>query len=97
MRQQFAAALDLIVQVSRLPGGPRRVTAITEVLNLEQDVVVMQDLFVYRQLGVDQAGKAFGQFESTGVRPGFVELLKAAGVHLPEGMFQQRVLLRDAT
>jgi pilus assembly protein CpaF len=97
MRQQFASALDLIVQVSRLPGGPRRVTAITEVLNLEQDVVVMQDLFVYRQVGVDKDGKAFGQFESTGVRPSFVELLKAAGVHLPDGMFQQRVLLRDAT
>jgi pilus assembly protein CpaF len=95
MRQQFASALDLIVQVSRLPGGPRRVTAISEVLNLEQDVVVMQDIFVYRQIGVDADGKAFGQFEATGVRPGFVEVLKAAGVNLPDGMFQQRVLLRD--
>src|SRR5262249_6436200 len=72
MRQQISASVDLIIQANRLQGGPRKVTAITEVLNMEQDVIIMQDVFRFRQLGIDQNGRAFGQFESTGVRPTFV-------------------------
>jgi pilus assembly protein CpaF len=55
----------------------------------------MQDIFRYRQLGIDQNGRAFGQFEATGVRPTFMHRLEAAGIRLPANLFQERVLLRD--
>jgi pilus assembly protein CpaF len=95
MRQQIAAAVDLIIQANRLQGGPRKVTSITEVLNMEQDVIIMQDIFRFKQLGIDQNGRAFGQFESTGVRPTFVARLEAKGIKLPSNLFQERILQRD--
>ncbi|QVL34185.1 CpaF family protein [Telmatocola sphagniphila] len=95
MRQQIASAVDLVIQANRLQGGPRKVTSITEVLSMEQDVIVMQEVFRYKQVGVDQNGRAYGQFEATGVRPSFVSRLEAKGVKLPSNMFSERVLLRD--
>src|SRR3984893_13156611 len=95
MRQQICSAVDLIVQANRLQGGPRKITTITEVMNMEQDTIIMQDIFRYKQLGIDQNGRAFGQFEATGVRPAFVSRLEAAGIKLPTNLFQERVLLRD--
>jgi pilus assembly protein CpaF len=95
MRQQISSAVDLIIQANRLQGGPRKVTSVVEVMNMEQDVIIMQDVFRYRQLGIDQNGRAFGQFEATGVRPTFVGRLEAAGIKLPTNLFQERVLLRD--
>ncbi|MBA4030536.1 MAG: pilus assembly protein CpaF [Planctomyces sp.] len=92
LRQQFAAAVDLIIQTNRLQGGPRKITHITEVLNMEQDTVVMQDIFVFVQDGVDETGRAFGHFESTGVRPSFMARLEQSGIRLPANIFQQRPL-----
>ena len=69
MRQQIASAVDLIVQANRLQGGPRKVTHITEVVGMEQDTIVMQDIFKYVQEGVDERGRAVGHFEATGIRP----------------------------
>jgi pilus assembly protein CpaF len=95
MRQQIASAIDIIIQANRLQGGPRKVTSITEVLNMEQDVIIMQDVFKFKQLGIDQNGRAFGQFESTGVRPSFVGRLESKGIKLPSNLFQERILQRD--
>jgi pilus assembly protein CpaF len=95
MRQQISSAVDLIVQANRLQGGPRKITSIVEVLNMEQDVIIMQEIFRFKQLGIDQNGRAYGQFETTGVRPTFVSRLEAAGIKLPSNLFQERVLLRD--
>jgi pilus assembly protein CpaF len=95
MRQQISSAVDLIVQANRLQGGPRKITSIMEVLNMEQDVIIMQEIFRYKQLGIDQNGRAYGQFEATGVRPTFVARLESAGIKLPSNLFQERVLLRD--
>jgi pilus assembly protein CpaF len=95
MRQQIASAIDIIIQANRLQGGPRKVTSITEVLNMEQDVIIMQDIFKFKQLGIDQNGRAFGQFESTGVRPSFVSRLESKGIKLPSNLFQERILQRD--
>ena len=95
MRQQISAAVDVIIQANRLQGGPRKITSITEVNNMEQDVIIMQEIFRYRQMGIDQNGRAFGQFEATGVRPSFVPRLEQKGVKLPGNMFAERVLLRD--
>ncbi|QGQ25259.1 CpaF family protein [Gimesia benthica] len=92
LRQQFAAAVNLIIQVNRLQGGPRKVTHVTEVLNLEQDTVIMQDIFLFVQDGIDADGRAYGHFEATGVRPAFMDQLEAAGVRLPSNLFANRVL-----
>ena len=92
LRQQFSAAVDLIIQVNRLQGGPRKVTHVTEVLNMEQETVIMQDIFLFIQDGIDEEGRAYGHFESTGVRPAFMDRLEAAGVRLPGNIFASRVL-----
>jgi pilus assembly protein CpaF len=95
MRQQISSAIDLIIQANRLTGGPRKVTSITEVMNMEQETVIMQDIFRYKQLGIDQNGRTYGQFEATGVRPSFMARLEAKGIKLPSNMFQERILLKD--
>jgi pilus assembly protein CpaF len=95
MRQQVASSVDLIIQANRLQGGPRKVTSICEVQGMEQDIITMNEIFVFRQQGIDQNGRAHGYFEATGIRPGFMDKLAAAGVKLPLEMFQQRILLRD--
>lgn len=95
LRQQISSAIDLIIQGNRLQGGPRKITSITEVLGMEQDTIIMQDIFKFKQLGIDQNGRTFGQFEATGVRPSFMNRLEGKGIKLPSNMFQERVLLRD--
>ncbi len=92
LRRQIASAVNVIIQAERLAGGPRRVTAVTEVVGMEGDVIVTQDIFVYQQQGLDAQGRAKGQFLATGVRPVFAARLKAAGHDLPPYLFGQRVL-----
>jgi pilus assembly protein CpaF len=92
LRTQFANAVDLIVQANRLQGGPRKITHITEVVGLEGDQVVMQDIFLFVQDGIDEQGRAFGHFESTGVRPTFMDRLERSGVRLPANIFAARRL-----
>ncbi|HXY33038.1 MAG TPA: CpaF family protein, partial [Planctomycetaceae bacterium] len=94
LRHQFASAVDLIIQANRLQGGPRKVTHITEVLSMEQDTVIMQDIFLFVQDGIDEQGRAFGHFTATGVRPSFMPRLEAAGVRLPANLFAARQLGR---
>ncbi len=95
MRQQIASAIDLIVQANRLQGGSRKVTHITEVVGMEQETVVMQDIYHFVQEGVDENGRARGRFEATGIRPSFMDRLESAGVRLPASAFRQRVMLMD--
>src|SRR5438105_9428632 len=87
MRQQISSAVDVILQVNRLQGGPRKVTSITEVMGMEQDMIIMQEVFRYKQSGIDQNGRAHGQFEATGVRPSFVQRLETSGIKLPSNLF----------
>jgi pilus assembly protein CpaF len=95
MRTQIANAVDLIVQANRLQGGPRKVTHITEVVGMEQETIVMQDIFKYQQEGVDERGKAVGNFMATGIRPTFMTRLESSGVRLPASAFRERIMLRD--
>jgi pilus assembly protein CpaF len=95
IRQQIASAVDLIIQANRLQGGPRKITHITEIVGMEQDTVVMQDIYHYSQEGINEAGRAYGRFESTGIRPTFMDRLESAGVRLPASAFRQRVMLVD--
>jgi pilus assembly protein CpaF len=94
LRHQFCSAVNLIVQASRLQGGPRKITYITEVLGMEGDTVIMQDIFIFVKDGVDESGRAFGHFESTGVRPAFLDRFQQAGIRLPANLFAQRTMGR---
>lgn len=92
LRKQISSAIHLIVQASRLQGGPRKVTYITEVVGMEQDILVMQDIFKFVQDGIDGSGRAVGHFVSTGVRPKCIDVMEASGVKLPPSIFAERVL-----
>jgi pilus assembly protein CpaF len=87
MRRQISSALDLVVQVSRLSDGTRKVISVAEVTGMEGDVVTMQDLFVFRKKGIRESGEVLGEFIATGIRPRFSERLAVAGIHLPVAMF----------
>ncbi|NUQ66025.1 MAG: CpaF family protein [Pirellulales bacterium] len=95
MRTQIASAVDLIIQANRLQGGPRKITHITEVVGMEQDTVVMQDIYSYEQDGIDENGRAYGRFVAHGIRPTFMPRLESAGVRLPASAFRQRIMLED--
>ncbi len=88
MRQQIAAAIQLVVQQTRLSDGTRKVTSISEITGMEGDVITMQEIFVFEKMGVTQDGKVIGRFRATGVRPKLCERLKASGIHLPADMFE---------
>jgi len=95
MRTQIASSVDLIVQAARLQGGARKITHVTEVVGMEQETVVMQDIYLYQQEGINEHGRAYGKFIATGVRPTFMSRLEAAGVRLPASAFRQRVMMED--
>jgi len=94
IRQQISGAVDVIIEANRLQGGPRRVLNITEVQGMEQDTVVLQDIYRFVQDGVGEDGKAHGYFEATGVRPSFMPRLESAGIRLPASAFRQRIMMR---
>ena len=95
IRQQFASAIHLLVQAQRLPGGLRKITSVTEVQGMEGEIITMQDIFKFEQLGVSSDGKAHGQIVATGLRPGFLDRLQASGCNIDTGMFERRVLIKD--
>jgi pilus assembly protein CpaF len=95
IRQQFASAVHLILLASRLTGGPRKIMAITEGQGMEGDIVTMQDIFRFVQEGIGEDGRAFGHFEATGIRPTFLERLKASGSEVDTSMFERRVLVSN--
>ena len=82
MRQQIASAINIIVQVSRLSGGTRKVMKISEIVGMEGDIISMQDIFVFEQTAWTRTSRVLGHFYATGIRPKCVERLKAYGVDL---------------
>jgi pilus assembly protein CpaF len=89
MRQQIAAALDLVIQVARLSDGTRRLTSISEITGMEGDTITMQEIFMFERTGVDSQGQVVGRFRPTGIRPRFAERLKACGLQLPRVFFEE--------
>ena len=87
IREQIASAINVIVQQARLKDGSRKIINITEVQGMEGDVVVLQDVFVFEQTGLDERGKIIGQLRPTGIRPKFVELFEAQNIYLPPNVF----------
>ena len=88
MRQQIAAAIQIVIQQSRMSDGTRKVTSISEITGMEGDVITMQEVFLFEKAGVTQDGRVIGRFRATGVRPKACERLKASGIHLPPDMFE---------
>ena len=87
VRQQISSAVDLIIQQTRLKDGSRKVTAITEVVGMEGDTVVLTDIFKFEQTGVGQEGRIMGELKATGIRPIFSPRLEAAGFNLSGEIF----------
>jgi len=87
IREQMASALHLIVHLGRLLDGSRKVVQVSEVSGMEGATVTLQDIFVYRQEGIDASGKVLGQFKPSGLRPSFTDRLEAFGVKLPDDVF----------
>jgi len=86
IREQISAAVDLIIQQARMKDGSRRVVAVTEVQGMEGDVIVLQDVFMFEQTGVEN-GKIVGRMKPTGIRPKFVEKFEASNIFLPPAIF----------
>jgi pilus assembly protein CpaF len=88
LRRQIASAIDVVVQVSRLSDGTRKVIALSEITGMEGDIVSMQDIFVFRKRGIRDNGEVLGEFVPTGIRPKFAEKLAVSGINLPIAMFE---------
>ena len=90
-RRQITSALDVVVQVSRLSDGTRKVTALTEIVGMEGEVVTMQDIFSFQKMGIGENGEVLGEFTPTGIRPKFADRLITSGIALPMEMFENTV------
>lgn len=87
IREQIASAVEVFVQASRLKDGSRKVISVTEVQGMEGDIVVLRDIFVFEQKGLDEKGKIIGSQRATGVRPRFIEKFEALNIFLPPNIF----------
>jgi len=88
IRNQIASAIDVVVQVSRLSDGTRKVVSGAEITGMEGGIVTMQEIFVYRKRGIRETGEVLGDFVPTGIRPKFAERLQVTGISLPMAMFE---------
>jgi len=88
IRQQIASAVNMVVQISRMADGTRKVTAVSELTGMEGEVITMQDIFLFERTGLGPDGKVNGRFRATGIRPKCAERLASSGVHLPMDMFE---------
>jgi pilus assembly protein CpaF len=92
IRRQLASAIQIVIQTSRLIGGPRKVVRVSEITGMEGDVITMHDIFEFQQTGLDENRVAMGHFVATGIRPHVMQKLHNSGIDLPLEMFERRVL-----
>ena len=92
IRRQIASAIDVVVQVSRMSDGTRKVVSVAEITGMEGNIVTMQDIFMYRKRGIRDTGEVLGDFIATGVRPKFAERLLVTGIHLPAALFETTLI-----
>ena len=88
IKEQLASAVHLVVQLVRFSDGTRRVVKLSEITGMEGNTIVMHDVIVYEQKGIDKTGKVVGAFQATGVRPRFAQRFKLSGIELPAGVFE---------
>ena len=91
VRQMIASAIDVVVQVNRMSDGSRKVTNITEIVGMEENVITMQDIFLFEKKGISVDGRVVGTFTPTRIRPRFLERLQRAGIVLPPDTFETAV------
>jgi pilus assembly protein CpaF len=87
IRQQIASAINVVIQAERMEDGRRRVVSISEIVGMEEDVITMQEIFRFKRRGRSSEGAIEGDFETTGVRPRFIEVLASRGIHIPSSIF----------
>jgi pilus assembly protein CpaF len=88
VRQQIASALSLVVQISRMSDGSRKVVSITEITGMEESIISMQEIFTFNKKGIGPDGKVVGVFAPSHIRPRFLERLQLAGIFLPQNVFE---------
>ncbi len=88
IRRQVASAINVVVQVSRLSDGTRKVTSLAEITGMEGDIVTMQDIFLFKKQGIGEKSEVLGEYIPTGIRPKFAEQLLTSGIRLPMEMFE---------
>ena len=89
MRRQISSAIDVVIQVSRLSDGTRKMISLSEITGMEGEVITMQDIFIFQKKGIGEKGAVLGEFIPTGIRPKFAERLLIAGIQLPMKMFER--------
>jgi pilus assembly protein CpaF len=89
----MASTLDLVIQASRMTGGRRKIVAVSEISGMERETILLQDLFKFRQDGIDEEGHAVGEFEPCGVRPKLLDRMQREGTAIPPSVFQRRKLI----
>jgi len=89
VRQQIASALTIVVQASRMSDGTRKVTSISEITGMEENVISMQEIFNFTKKGISPEGRVIGAFLPTHIRPRFLDRLRVSGIILPPGLFER--------
>jgi pilus assembly protein CpaF len=89
VRQQIASAIAIVIQVTRLSDGSRKVTSISEITGMEENVISMHEIFSFDKKGIGPDGRVIGAFRPSGIRPKFLEQLRISGIFLPTGLFEQ--------
>jgi len=88
LRQQIASAIDVVVQVSRMSDGSRKIVSISEITGMEESIISMQDIFTFQRKGVGPDGRVLGTFKPSRIRPRFLDRLRLAGIELPANLFE---------
>jgi pilus assembly protein CpaF len=93
VRQQIASAITIIVQATRMSDGSRKVTSISEITGMEENIICMQEIFNFTRKGIGPDGKVIGAFQPTRIRPRFLDRLRTAGINLPPSLFEHETLV----
>ncbi len=93
VRQQIAAAITIVVQANRMSDGSRKVTSVSEITGMEENVISMQEIFSFEKKGIGPDGKVIGVFKPSRIRPRFLERLRVAGIILPPSIFEHETLV----
>ena len=92
IREQVSSAIHIVVQLSRLSDGKRKIMSVSEITGLEGNTIVMQDIFMFERIGMGPNGEVLGHFRPTGVRPRSMDKIKVTGVEVPSGIFEYEAL-----
>ena len=88
VRQQMASAISLVIQATRMSDGTRRITSIAEISGMDEEVISMQEIFVFNRKGIGPNGRVLGAFQPTRIRPKFLERLRVSGIALSPQVFE---------